>query len=297
MKTAIQKAGILFLLLFCSVLSAGEKKTALVLDFSAQPEAGDAFLCNFSIREKHSYTMKMKGKAQPARSDTTVCSLSGFLTFTSSSSGSFRLDSFRQQENGVPQQSPPALSGKKINFSNGEFALAEAEQNVPFFPNENAGTVRELPSALKKALSGMIAFLQNRNSNIFGAPRSAAPEETWTVPAAFTGMLAENRGVNPDFVQWFTQIKFRGLRKYLDIPAAVLELEVISKPLAGFDCKLSAVYRFPVPGAPALPLSADLEWSEVIDKNIPDNNPVFSGTNFTETRVMTVNASFLPVKN
>ncbi len=271
----------------CAMLSAADEKVQLY--FSGQPESGKSFLCSYSSRTDIRSYMKMQGKQQPVRQDVTTFSLSGSLAVITPEVMEFTPGNYSIVKNGTPEAGAD-LAGKTIRMTGkGKYEIAQPQAH-PFFPVQNQAA--SVPASMRLLLSDLTALMQNKNNEIFGKDSLRKPGETWTVNPAFTEMLEKNSNV--DSVEWTSKITFDGIVNYQGTPAAVVRLELISKPRPGYDCKIAAVYRFSIE-KPSLPLSLDMEWNEVADRVMPDNNPVFSGTHFTEVRMIQLNASFLPL--
>ncbi len=271
----------------CAVLSAADGKVQLY--FSGQPESGKNYLCSYSGRTDIRSYMKMQGKQQPVRQDIATFSLSGSLSVITPEVREFTPGNYSLVRNGIPDENAD-FSGKTIRMTGNEKYEIVQPQAHPFFPDQSQPV--SVPASLRLLLRDLTELIQNKNNQMFGKDTHRKPGETWTVNPEFIKMLEKNSSV--DSVDWTSKITFDGITGYQGISAAVLRLELISKPRPGYDCKIAAVYRFAVE-KPSVPLSLEMEWNEVIDRVMPDNNPVFSGTHFTEVRIIQLNASFLPL--
>ncbi len=291
-----------FLSILCLLtlsLAAAEK---IPLNFSAQPSSGDSFLCNFLFRQDTECTMKMRGQQQPRRRDVSEQTITGTLSvIVPGTSYEFAVSRFAIVKNGVPGSVPPAISGKTVRIQkddSGEyvFSFAAEMHSLPFPSNPLTGQIQpeEVPDSLKQILHQLLALTMNDNTAIFGKNGSRSPGEVWQVNPELPKMLAEQRGLDSGRIKWDSKITFAGLNIFQGIPSAVLRLELLSKPFPGYDCKIDSVYRFSVK-TPNIPLAVNMEWSEVADRVMPDSNPVFSGTHFTEVKHLTVSASFIPL--
>lgn len=299
--------------------AAGEKSAARALAFSGKPALGKHFLFSYRALDSIQYDMKLQGaRTPPARSETQETVLSGTLTILEESPAAdskdgktillFRISLFLITRNGVPENTAPlngrtariTFSGKNIRTELLEDLSANESFPFPAPDSENTGKDAKPPLApgWKNALSSILSGFHGPPPGAVLGPDSIRKDgETWQTTSAWLRTILQQRGVESSAAQWSANARSLGITSFQGIPAVQVQYLISSAGIPGYDCKLEALYRFPASAAnakPEPPLSVTRKITEVVERILPEDNPVFSGTKFRVIRNNAAETIILP---
>lgn len=287
-----KKSLCLCLLLFSCALAAEE------LVFSGKPAAGKNFLCTFSIQKSVNRKMEIRGaKEPPAQVQIVDFSLTGVLAIKENSRNAFIFqftpDSFTWLEENKKQTA--------ANFSKVKFDVAlDSKGALRLFrvsPEQHPVPSEEPPPALKAALLQLGRSLQADPRSVIGPDSTRKIGEAWEISDSLLKTLAQNKKI-ASFQKrdWDSKVLFTRQEKFFDHFVNRIDVNLITNQIPGYDCRINMTYLFPVDASKKTgALSYVLDWMECVDKIMPDNNPIFSGTKMVEIMTMTIRRDLIPL--
>lgn len=290
--SAIRKYFFLFLC-FCTVFSAA----AAELDFSGTPAAGQTFLCRFTVKRTMMRKMEIKGaKEQPQQMLLDDYSLNGRLLIRENSSRGiifqFVLDDFQWIEAGE-RKTAGTLVRAKIDIGLDAQGALKLCRIVP----DGMILAQEVPPALQKAFIQLGRSLKSSAAGILGPNVSKQVGDHWKADQKLVDTIAANRRLKAYRLQdWDSKILFTGTETFLDIPVNRIDLNLFTSSIPGYDCRINMIYRFPIKNAASIgAVDYQLDWLECVDKIMPEDNPIFSGTKFVEVMQLNIQRSLIPL--
>ena len=286
----------ILVLLFILFTSIGFCSAKLV--FNGTPAAENAYLCTFAIQKNISRKMEIRGAKEPPqqilRTDFT---LTGKLEIRENSPRGllfqFTVDSFQWFENGVQNTAVQFRRAKiQTGIDNwGTLRLCRLEDDA-------LSTARVIPPSLKDALLELGRSLRTDAAGFLGENTEKAPGAHWLADDRLIQTIVKYRNLS-GFQQkdWDSKVLYYGQEKYFDSAVDRVDLNLFTNSIPGYVCRLDILYRFPVEKADTNPpLDYRFNMFESVDKVMPENNPLFSGTKFTEFLTLSVRRSLIPVK-
>lgn len=277
--------------------SAGAAIHAENLIFSGSPAAGKNFLCTFTVKKSFNRKMEIRGAENPPQQTvTSEFYLTGKIQVRENNARAFlfqfAVDSFSWLENNEKR----TLDGAKvIDFAmdkKGELRLCR------YAADSNPAAKQPIPPALQNALLQLGRSLLTNTGDILGPDASKNVGEFWAANDLLVNTLAENRKIFPvNRKDWDSKVLFTRKDQFFQIPVNRIDFNLITNRIPGYDCRINMTYLFPVNSPETTgALSYVLDWMECVDKIMPENNPVFSGTKIVEVMTMTIRRDLIPIQ-
>ncbi len=289
---AIKKVFLILLLLFCGLALRAES-----LVFSGTPAAGKSFLCTFAVKRNVSRKMEIRGAENPPQQVQTVeFYLAGKLQIREKNSRAclfqFAIDSFSWQENGKKQTiKGPQIIDVAIDAKGDLRLCRHAADASPAQVNQ------PVPPALQNALLQLGRSLITKANDVLGPDSNRNIGDFWTANDQLIKTLAKNRKIaSVNMKEWDSKVLFTRKDLFFQTPVNRIDFNLITNRIPGYDCRINITYLFPVDSPETTgALSYVLDWMECVDKIMPDNNPVFSGTKIVEVMTMSVQRDLIPI--
>lgn len=288
------------ILLCLCLFATGSFLQAEDLVFSGTPAAGKEFLCTFSLKENISRKMEIRGaKEPPVQLHTTDFVLTGLLKIRENNSKVFLFqfvpDSFIWQDNGKLKQEK---SFQKIAI---DVAMDAAGilRLCRISPDQHPGAdTQNIPAALQSALVQLGRSLRTNANRILGPDVSKKEGDFWTVDDRLITALSKNRSIAVmNKKDWDSKVLYTRKEKFFDLLTNRIDINLFTNQIPGYDCRINMTYLFPVDDAKNTgAVSYVLDWMECVDKIMPEQNPIFSGTKIIEIKTMTIRRDLMPVK-
>lgn len=288
------------ILLCLCLFATGSFLQAEDLVFSGTPAAGKEFLCTFSLKENISRKMEIRGaKEPPVQLHTTDFVLTGLLKIRENNSKVFLFqfvpDSFIWQDNGKLKQEK---SFQKIAIDVAMDA-AGTLRLCRIAPDQHPGAdTQNIPAALQSALVQLGRSLRTNANRILGPDVSKKEGDFWTVDDHLITALSKNRSIAVmNKKDWDSKVLYTRKEKFFDLLTNRIDINLFTNQIPGYDCRINMTYLFPVDDAKNTgAVSYVLDWMECVDKIMPEQNPIFSGTKIVEIKTMTIRRDLMPVK-
>lgn len=292
---AVKKiSAIIIFSLFCLT---GHSLQAEALVFSGTPAAGSNFLCTFAIKKNINRKMEIRGAENPPQQVLTdEFYLSGKLQISEKNSRAllfqFTVNSFSWLAEGKKQ----TLEGTKtIDFAmdtKGNLRMCRYSESDPI----QAKT--QVPLPLQNALLQLGRSLLTGANDVLGPDSHRNVGDFWTASDELINTLAKNRDISPvNKSEWDSKVLFTRQDTFFQTPVNRIDFNLITNRIPGYDCRINMTYLFPVDSPETTgALSYVLDWMECVDKIMPENNPVFSGTKIVEVMTMTIRRDLIPIQ-
>lgn len=300
-------------LLGCTVAFSGnaaEKEAAppprFDLRLDGRPAAGKTVFFSYRAQAEKRYQMKLRGaqKNPPDRKETETLMLAGELTFLTAENGTayqFKINAVELKRNGLTVKLPAGCVGRvcRIAVSGTDFQAeyADGPDNFSRLTPRADGSDKVMPPELRKILALVFGGTVGASpSEWFGAPRqNRAVGESWDADTAWLRAILAKRGIESTAAQFDARAAFKARREWMSIPVFLLNLKIQTFGVPGYTCTLDVSVDMPEKlEADSGPLHITSEASEVVDRLMPEDNPIFSGTKFQVTRLSSIEISFLP---
>ena len=271
---------------------------AEALVFSGTPAAGSNFLCTFALKKNINRKMEIRGAENPPQQVLAdEFYLSGKLQITEKNDRAllfqFAVDSFSWLEEGKKQ----TLNGTKtVDFAmdiKGNLRMCRYSAE-----SDPAQAKTPVPHALQNALLQLGRSLLTGANDVLGPDSSRNVGDFWTASDQLINTLAKNRNISPvNKNEWDSKVLFTRQDTFFQTPVNRIDFNLITNRIPGYDCRINMTYLFPVDSPETTgALSYVLDWMECVDKIMPENNPVFSGTKIVEVMTMTIRRDLIPIQ-
>ena len=280
------------------IVFAGAALHAENLIFSGTPAAGKNFLCTFSIRKNVSRKMEIRGAENPpVQEQITDFYLSGKLQIRERNSRAllfqFTLNSFSWL-NGDQKQTIEDTKIIDVALDTaGKLRLCKYARE-----DDSAIGAGDVPPALQSALLQLGRSLLTGANDVLGPDSNRNVGDFWTANDQLIHALAKNRKISPvEKNDWDSKVLFTRKETFFQTPVNRIDFNLITNRIPGYDCRINMTYLFPVDSPETTgAISYLLDWMECVDKIMPDNNPVFSGTKIVEVMTMTIRRDLVPLR-
>lgn len=286
--------------------------------FLGKPEKGKPCLFSYRSLDNIQYAMKLQGaRTPPGRSETQEITLSGTLTILESPDDNtkngktillFRISAFLLIQNGIPADTA-SLNGRDLQLtfsaSGCRTELLESSADT-LFPLLSANTGNEGKQPLTPEWKNILeSILSGFHGPPPGAVLNPGPirenRNSWPADSAWLRDILKQRGIESTPAHWSGKTTILGISDFQEIPVLQVSYLLSSAGIPGYDCKIEALYRFPLSaeagGKPLPPLSISRKITEVVERLLPEDNPVFSGTKFRVIRNNSAEIVLLPAED
>lgn len=303
----MNRSGILLLAFFClPTLCAAE------LRFSGMPSEGDEFEFHYIAKDTLRYEMNVKGLSPvPARMETLRTTLSGKVVYTRGSADCTEVEisilGYVREENGLRADTRRWTGGKVlVSTKNDEKSICtvissdapSAMTGKDFFtrslPDAGRNKVQPDPRLEELLISLFRPSADGNPSVVLGKDGARKPGETWRVPAEWLCRAVKNWEIDALPGQWRGEAVYHGENDFAGLKVHEISVQILSDHILGFDCKLEGVYRFPVKDPSKGPVSILRKIAFVVDRAMPEGDPMFAGNVFTVLREHESEIQMLP---
>ena len=285
---------------------------AAELCFSGMPSEGDEFEFHYISSDTIHYEMNVKGLSPaPSRMETLRTTLSGKVVYTRRSTDGTEVEisilGYVREADGL-RADTRRWTGKKIRVcteSGGKSVCtvipsetSDAAGGKDFFtrglPGTGQNTVQMDPRLAELVVALFGPSADGSPSSVLGKDGARKPGEEWSVSAEWLCRAVKNWEIDARPGQWRGKAVYHGENEFAGLKVHEVSVQLLSDHILGFDCKLEGVYRFPAKNASKGPVSILRKISFVVDRAMPEGDPLFAGNTFTVLREHESEIQLLP---